>query len=1192
MDDFLFILLILVIIITVIIAVLAVMNRIIFKMAFRNFARRKAQSVIVICGLMIGTAIISSALVVQDTMTYGFEVSTYHSLGEVDEDIWGLNAFGTVIYYNESIYDSISKELTSVRDIEAVVPLISDLGAVLDLDTKLGEPSVNILGLDSNIMRNTVFGDLDGHGYYTNELGAGEVAINSRLGDELEASLGDTIQLAYGVKDLSTPFGTKLAKRNFTIVKIINEKDLYGKANYNQGKTIFFELDTLQELFNREGEINHIWISNKGDYREGEKYTSKVNKTIEDELNKAVGMGDLGFSLINENGSLILTRDQNYFTLEHAEPLIEKAKEKGGSISYGLIIITLFINEKPTDGFAIMGGESDDETFRAMEIEPDMIYISSFVAANLSITNHSMVTVRSLRMDGTLNVKNLQVYVLPFDFKGPVPQEFEMDVLGYVDFTTSQSMLHSGEYEITSVVFVTGLNNATAEQIRTSVIEQMNNDFGAVDLNLEVHNVKADQLKAGREAGEGIGTLFLIFGMFSIIAGIVLIINIFVMMGEERKSEMGMARAVGMKSKHLVQMYLFEGSLYAFVAAIVGALLGLVFGWGIIQAFEMIFGAVEDGGGGFDIPFYFTWTSVFIAFCAGLLITFATIFFISTRITKLNIIRAIRRIPEPRTSGTKRREHFFGALLVVFGILFSYWGFSSSEGAGWMIGLPFLFIGSAVVLSKWVSFRATITTAGILIIFFMIPPFEIPIMSEADYSGAESFILSGIFLVLAGIFIVMFNSDLLLKALQRTVGRGKSTRAVLKTAISYPMDSKLKTGMTLGMFALIIFTVTVIAMIASMQASQSDAMLIEQSGGYDVMGYTNPRTPFQNLTKESLPTDLMNKTDRLETISSALVTIIDYDSRKGQISDYGPSGTFTDVEQYNLLGMSDSFLENNGFTLKERDKKYKTDQEAWKALKNSSSSFCIVDGSRIENMMMMGPPPTEEGGVYVGANIMITDYMGQKRTRNLTVIGIMDQMIFFQGIIVKKEVVKNEYGGVDNMVVIKLKSSDDADAYSKEFEKTYLEHGVQTFDIKGIINTILKLTNNMMYLMEGFLGIGLLVGIAGIGIISYRNVIERRQQIGMLRAIGFKKSMVVKSFLIETSFITILAILIGILLGIGIGWTIYLDGFRELGASFVIPWMNLLAICIIAYVATLIFTFYPSLKASKIPPAEALRYIE
>ena len=96
MDGIILLLLYIVGIIALIILILGLTNRIIFKMAARNFARRKAQSVIVIAGLMIGTAIISSALVVQDTMTNGFEVNVYHSLGEVDEEILGLNSFGTV----------------------------------------------------------------------------------------------------------------------------------------------------------------------------------------------------------------------------------------------------------------------------------------------------------------------------------------------------------------------------------------------------------------------------------------------------------------------------------------------------------------------------------------------------------------------------------------------------------------------------------------------------------------------------------------------------------------------------------------------------------------------------------------------------------------------------------------------------------------------------------------------------------------------------------------------------------------------------------------------------------------------------------------------------------------------------------------------------------------------------------------
>jgi putative ABC transport system permease protein len=300
-----------------------------------------------------------------------------------------------------------------------------------------------------------------------------------------------------------------------------------------------------------------------------------------------------------------------------------------------------------------------------------------------------------------------------------------------------------------------------------------------------------------------------------------------------------------------------------------------------------------------------------------------------------------------------------------------------------------------------------------------------------------------------------------------------------------------------------------------------------------------------------------------------------------------------EVEQYQLLGASEDFFSNNDFTLMERDDRYDTDSAAWEAL-GENSSYCIIDGSQLGYMEGdIDPTATIDiVGAYVGGTITITDMSGSNQTRVLTVIGVMDQIFFFQGIIVQKDVVKNEYSGVDSLVLIELGEGEDTDTVSKAFEKQYLELGLQTFDLAGIINGFISLFNNMLYLMQGFLGIGLLVGIAGIGIISYRNVIERRQQIGMLRAIGFKRRMIAKSFLIETSFITILGILIGIALGIGTGYQMYVDFYKTEGSRFVVPWLNLIAISIIAYLATVIFTFYPSIQAARIPPAEALRYIE
>ncbi|UCG70611.1 MAG: FtsX-like permease family protein, partial [Thermoplasmata archaeon] len=905
-----------------------------------------------------------------------------------------------------------------------------------------------------------------------------------------------------------------------------------------------------------------------------------MNKTIEEELDSALGMDDAGFSLENIYGMLIISNDQGFFPLSQADTLVEMAETYNGTVSKGLMIPALAVNGIPTTGSVIVGGESEEEEFRNMDLEPGTIHFDYQKAIDLVITNNSDIMVTTLGLDGNMRTSQFRALILPPDFVTPIPDE-NGSIMGFVDFATGQLILHGGIYDdMVSIVVVSGLDNSTLDIIRNSTIEQMNNDFGAEELNLEVHNVKADNLETAREGGESLGTLFMIFGMFSIIAGIVLIINIFVMLGEERKSEMGMARAVGMKGKHLVRMYIFEGSLYAFVAAIVGAFLGLLFGWLLIQAFEFIFSSIEEfAEGSFNIPFYFTWTSVFVAFCLGLFITFVTIIFASTRISKLNIIRAIRRIPEPKPERAQRRVIIGGVVLIALGFLLVSFSFSTELGGYYLAGVPSIILGLALIVHKWTSIRAAMTAAGIAILVFMYIPYDFPFTSDWDFTGLDSFVFSGVFSVLAAVIVVMFNSHILLVFLQRVFGRGKSTRAVLKTAISYPMDSKFKTGMTLGMFALIIFTVTVIAMIAAMQASQSDIMLEQQSGDYDIIGITNPRTPFENLTVDTLPSDIEDKVDELEIISQTIVALLDYDEKETQATAYGPPADTGKIEQYQLLGASDSFLSNNGFTLQDRDEKYATDTECWEALAQNSS-YCIVDGTRLAfSGVIVGGPPQDMGGVYIGGKIIITDTGSQNRTRELTVIGIMDQMFFFNGIIMNKDVVDNEYNGVDAIIVVKLNSGEDADSVAKEFEKNYLELGLQTFDMKGIINTILTLTNNIMYLMEGFLGIGLLVGIAGIGIISYRNVIERRQQIGMLRAIGFKKKMVTKSFLIETSFVTILAIFIGIILGIGIGWEIYDDsGFRESGTSFVIPWGNLLAISIIADLATLIFPCYPRIN--------------
>ena len=88
-----------------------------------------------------------------------------------------------------------------------------------------------------------------------------------------------------------------------------------------------------------------------------------------------------------------------------------------------------------------------------------------------------------------------------------------------------------------------------------------------------------------------------------------------------------------------------------------------------------------------------------------------------------------------------------------------------------------------------------------------------------------------------------------------------------------------------------------------------------------------------------------------------------------------------------------------------------------------------------------------------------------------------------------------------------------------------------TLNLRESIEEAQAAQKALFNLLIGFMSLGLLVGIAALGVISARTVVERRHGIGVLRAIGFSPGMVQLSFLAETSFLSLL----GIGLGLGAG---------------------------------------------------------
>jgi putative ABC transport system permease protein len=130
----------------------------------------------------------------------------------------------------------------------------------------------------------------------------------------------------------------------------------------------------------------------------------------------------------------------------------------------------------------------------------------------------------------------------------------------------------------------------------------------------------------------------------------------------------------------------------------------------------------------------------------------------------------------------------------------------------------------------------------------------------------------------------------------------------------------------------------------------------------------------------------------------------------------------------------------------------------------------------------------------------------------------------------------------------------------------------------------------LLNLLTGFLALGLVVGIAGLGVISTRAVVERRQQIGMMRALGYRRSHVQRSFLMESSFIAILGLVLGALVGLWQSYQFFVTQKALGSVVFHVPVVELALILLGAYAATLVTTYLPARAAARIAPADALRY--
>ena len=1129
------------------IGLMAWRNRVMLKLGLRNIPRRKSQTALIIFGIMISTLIMAAAFGTGDSITYSIRKNAIDALGTIDEIIVSARAdesdtIGSFNYFSLDRYEQLKVELSDFDLVDGLAPGIGEFAPTVNTRTSLSEGQMQITGVAPD--------SLDGFGRFhlTNgqeirleTLGPNDALINEEAALELDAMLGD---------ELVTFVGGSSVK--FQVQGVVDSGGLAG-----DGSTLLVRLDRAQEMFGREGQINSIAISNSGGVFEGAEASDEVTDALRVLFTDRKIAGQLQ-ALLNRKDIL----DQ----LEILRPTLAE------ELNADLTEIVRGLNE---------GGLSDD-------------FISALADEDV--------------------------------------QEEVLNAVNRADLAV---------VELDASTLFAGLA-----------------EFRVLDIKKQV-------LDVANQAGSGVTSIFIIMGLFSIMVGVLLIFLIFVMLAAARRSEMGMARAVGAKQRHLVQMFIFEGTAYSLISGAVGVAMGLGASSIIVFMVNRIF---QSGGSGapenFTMFAHFEPRSAVVAYCLGMVITLGTVGISAYRVSRLNIVAAVRGLPPPvsqsitpyrvrllapiwavvrpfvllatslRTLAGMKFGQGLGLLVnavwatltipigviaaiaqaiwvpmshgwmtVVAGGLFTWLGVESNQAAPLRIGNTLVIVGIGLTIRtifhrtgirREVGDRISYTFMGVVTLVSWVIPFSSleDIFGEID-GGIEMFFISGVAMVAAAVWTVMYNADLLLRLLTFVTKPLGWLRPVLVTAVAYPMAAKFRTGLTLAMFALVIFTLIVMSILTeAFSAAVGDAERV--AGDWDIQASVNSNTPLE---------DIRLAIDEKPGLDNQDITAIGgYTAFPVEIRQVGAE------EQrwrfYGIRAADDQYLQQTGTTLKLIADGYDSPEDVWAAVQKDSN-LVVADSLIVPSREQFGNDeiPFELEGVFYEDTEMKTIDIEVRDPRTgtvipLTIIAVTDRLSdafgeLGRGIIASRKELDDAIPFKIPTTTYRFKAADGVEVatLSKGLESAFRENGMESDVLADLVNDIAAANRAFNYLFTSFMGLGLLVGIASLGVVSLRAVVERRQQIGVLRAIGYRRGMVQLSFLTESSFVVIMGVAIGVGLGTIISYNIVKDIQEEVETvRFAIPWIQIGIIVAIAYVFSLATTYMPARQASRIYPAEALRY--
>lgn len=1139
------------------------------------------MNVSVALGVAVGTAVLTGALVVGDSVRGSLRHLMLDRLGKVDEVLISDHLFGA----------ALATQLNALPDFTAsfdvAVPAILLEGSVSQPDSGARASRVTLLGINNDFWK---LGD----GGPRHPVATGEVVINRPLALELSVKPGDEVvvrlPLATDIPP-DSPLGKRtelIANRRLRVAEVIAAEGLgrFGlRPNQQTPRNCYLALADLQAALEQPRRLNAILIAGKSDTQPA---APEAESRLPDLLRPR--LMDYGLKLVETpRGYLNLTSermvlspaieraalaafapDHPQVTLTYLANYILAGPDDRGKIPYSTIAALDLTDVPPLGPFTLADGE------KLVNLDDDEIVLNSWAAEDLAKQGVDLKPGDSVRLtyfEPESTHGRIQEQSHTFKLRGIVPlagvaadPDFTPELRGVTDkqslanwnppFPYDSSRVRTrppGDederywdlHRATPKAFVSlktgrrlwasrfgqstsirvplreGLHAAEATARLESELAKNKQDLGFV-----FQPVKRQGLLAAQGTTD-FNQLFLGFSFFIIAAAIMLVALLFRLGIERRASEVGTLVAGGFSLSRVRLLLLAEGVAVALAGGIVGLALGVAYAWLMLAGLR----SPNWWLAAVSTPFlqlYINLGSLAVGYASGVITCSLAITWALWRMSKTPVRRLLANEAADGGALTRRRTSLSRAL-------------------------------------GWTALAAAVGTAYLA-------------RTLAGEAQAGAFFGSGA-LVLTALLSLCWAR---LRAGETGALVVRGTRGISRLALRNGARNPGRSTLTIGLVGSAIFLI--IAVSAFRLDVPNTAGRDSGGGGFTLYAQSDQPLYYDLNTAAGRAELGFSSADEKRLTGHQIIPL------RVKAGDDASCLNLYQPRQPRILGVPSALVDRGGFswaansaaTAEERANPWLLLEKPLPRRGDETARVPVVlDAATAAYSLHLGG----EFGNPLGATYQVAD--GQGGAITLEVVGLLKNSIF-QGDLLLAETALLKYFPVISGYQYFLIDAPPAEASGVEtdLERTLGDFGFDVESTRRRLEELSAVQNTYLSTFQSLGGLGLLLGTLGLAVVQFRNVLERRGELALMRAAGFRRAMLARMVMTENALLLLAGLTVGLLAALVAVWPHVASG----GAS--LPWQSLaitlalvllvgLAAGLAAVRATLATPLLPALRSER-----------